>query len=345
MNSKRDLIALLIPLTILLAACGSTAQVEGTFVWIDAPIHELSVPLGEIITIDGHASSAKGISRVQIWIDDEALESVEDFPGSGNLVHFERLWKPPEPGDYEIAVVAYSGEDSASDPDTVTIHILGEGEIALAIISPTPVISVTPTLDITPTPTTCVPFVVAKQDVNCRTGPGSVYDVLGYLLEGEMALIDGRLSDNSWWRIGNPDAAGSCWVWSSPVEAACNPENALVVAAPPTPTPEVDDDPPPAPSLSSPSNGAEPDCTSYIDLVWSAVSDPSGISGYKIEVQRHPGDNNWTAVAGSPFGETGTTKNIYVECGYTYRWRVRAIDGAGNQSDWSSWFTFNIPLG
>jgi hypothetical protein len=49
-------------------------------------------------------------------------------------------------------------------------------------------------------------------------------------------------------------------------------------------------------------------------------------------------------VAGSPFSASGTTKNISVEIGYTYRWRVRAIDGAGNQSDWSGWFTFNIPL-
>jgi hypothetical protein len=345
MKSKCDLIAILIPLAILLAGCGTAAQVEGTFVWIDAPINELSVPLGEIITIDGHASSTKGISRVQIWIDDEALQSVEDFLVSGSLVHFEHLWKPSEPGDYEISVVAYSGEDSASDPDTTTIHVVGEGEIALAVVSPTPVSSATPTQDITPTPTTCVPFVVAKQDANCRTGPGSVYDVLGYLLDGEMALIDGRLSDSSWWRIANPDGGGSCWVWSSPVEASCNPENAPVLEAPPTPTPAVDNDPPPAPPLSSPANGFESGCVSFIDLVWGAVADPSGISGYKIEVQRHSGDNNWVTVTGSPFGATGTTQNLAVECGYTYRWRVRAIDGAGNQSDWSSWFTFNIPLG
>lgn len=335
---------LLFVLSFFLGACSGVAQVEGTYVWIDAPIHDLTLPLGEIITIDGHASSAKGISRVQIWIDDEALQDLEDFSSSGNLIHFEHLWKPLEAGDYEIIVVAYSDEDSPSDPDTVTIHIIGKGEVALTTDTATPEPSQTPTFDITPTLTSCVPFLVAQQNANCRAGPGIEYDFVSYLLKGEMGFIDGRLSDSSWWRIRNPDGDGTCWVGSSPVEAYCYPERAAVLEKPPTSTPEVDNDPPPAPSLSSPSNGAEPDCISYIDLVWNAVSDPSGISGYKIEVQRHPGDNNWQTVSGSPFGETGTTKNIYVECGYTYRWRVRAIDGAGNQSAWSSWFTFTIPL-
>ncbi len=344
MEAKSKQLIFILLLTSVLAACSGVGQIEGAFVWIDAPIHDLSVPLGEIINIDGHASSAMGISRVQIWIDDETLETIDDPPGSGTLVHFEHLWKPAEPGDYEIAVVAYNGEDAASDPDTVTIHIMGEGELVLATATVTPETSATPLEGETPTPTSCVPFVIAQQDANCRTGPGSAYDVVGYLLTGEMALIDGRLIDSSWWRVGNPDAAGTCWVWSSPVEAYCNPESVPVLEAPPTPTPEVDNDPPPAPTLKSPSNGSEPDCASFIDVTWNAVSDPSGISGYKIEVERHPGDNNWQTVVGSPFGATGTTKNISIECGYTYRWRVRAIDGAGNQSAWSSWFTFNIPL-
>ncbi len=336
MKHKWFYLSVALVLSFLIGACTGAAQVEGTFVWIDAPVHDLTLPLGEILSIDGHASSAKGISRVQIWIDEEELESLQDMTGSGNLVHFEHLWKPDQPGDYEIMVVAYSGEDSASDPDTVTIHVTGEELVR--------VVTPTATEESPPTVTSCVPNVVALQDVNCRTGPGSVYDVAGYLLEGEMGLIDGRTSDSSWWRIGNPDTSGTCWVWSSPVEAYCDPESVAVLEAPPSPTPAVDNDPPPAPSLSSPANGSEPGCASFIDLTWAAVTDASGISGYKIEVQRHPGDNNWTSVTGSPFGATGTTKNIAIECGYTYRWRVQALDGAGNSSGWSAWFTFNIPL-
>lgn len=80
-------------------------------------------------------------------------------------------------------------------------------------------------------------------------------------------------------------------------------------------------------------------------LRWEAVSDASGIAEYQIEVQRHAGDNNWKTAPGSPFnGIGGTEKEISLECGWEYRWRVRAVDNQDNISNWSGWFTFVVPL-
>jgi hypothetical protein len=81
-------------------------------------------------------------------------------------------------------------------------------------------------------------------------------------------------------------------------------------------------------------------------LAWSAVSDPSGIDQYQLEAQRHSGDGVWHAVSGSPWnGLSGTSRSISVECGWTYRWRVRAVDGAGNTGAWSGWSAFAVVLG
>jgi hypothetical protein len=33
-----------------------------------------------------------------------------------------------------------------------------------------------------------------------------------------------------------------------------------------------------------------------------------------------------------------------VECGFFYRWSVRARDGAGNLSAWSPWSQFSVVL-
>jgi hypothetical protein len=33
-----------------------------------------------------------------------------------------------------------------------------------------------------------------------------------------------------------------------------------------------------------------------------------------------------------------------VECGVSYRWAVRAQDGAGNTSAWSDWYAFGVNL-
>jgi hypothetical protein len=74
------------------------------------------------------------------------------------------------------------------------------------------------------------------------------------------------------------------------------------------------------------------------------VEDPSGIAEYQVEVQRHAGDNNWQDAPGGQISVGGKTTSISVECGWYYRWRVRAIDGNGNTSGWSGWSQFAITL-
>jgi hypothetical protein len=107
----------------------------------------------------------------------------------------------------------------------------------------------------------------------------------------------------------------------------------------------VDDVAPPAPSQSVPANGLSIDCKSSQQLVWIPVSDESGISEYRVGAQRHSGDNNWQNIPGSPFsGIQGKQININVECGWFYRWQVRAIDGANNAGPWSGWWKFTINL-
>ena len=108
--------------------------------------------------------------------------------------------------------------------------------------------------------------------------------------------------------------------------------------------PPQDTTPPPAPSPAVPQNGLTIACKGSQSLAWLPVDDPSGINNYQVEVQRHSGDNNWQTVGGSPFSTGSKTVNVPVECGWYYRWRVRATDGAGNVGSWSGWSQFAITL-
>jgi hypothetical protein len=112
----------------------------------------------------------------------------------------------------------------------------------------------------------------------------------------------------------------------------------------PTSPPPQDTTPPPAPSPAVPQNGLTIACKGSQSLAWLPVDDPNGIAGYQVEVQRHSGDNNWQTVSGSPFSTGDKTVNVPVECGWYYRWRVRATDGAGNVGSWSGWSQFTITL-
>jgi hypothetical protein len=71
--------------------------------------------------------------------------------------------------------------------------------------TPIPLITLTPT----------EPTIHATVNTNCRLGPGSTYDVTGFLLVGDFAKVIGRNSNSTWWYIQNPDNLSKyCWVWN-----------------------------------------------------------------------------------------------------------------------------------
>ncbi len=111
----------------------------------------------------------------------------------------------------------------------------------------------------------------------------------------------------------------------------------ITVTAPPDKTP------PPVPSPRVPANGLAIACKSSQTLAWLPVSDPSGIAGYYVKLERQITANNWQSVRGwGPVTDKQVTASV--QCGVKYRWAVRAQDGAGNYSDWSAWSSFAINL-
>jgi len=93
----------------------------------------------------------------------------------------------------------------------------------------------------------------------------------------------------------------------------------------------LEDEPPPIPSPLFPIEGQrfgwfgpQP-----ITFRWQPVEDPSGVS-YALEVGHNV--KVWPPVA-MRTGLTNTTCTINLEPG-TYYWRIKAVDGAGNESNW-----------
>ncbi|MEW6407019.1 MAG: hypothetical protein AB1649_35020, partial [Chloroflexota bacterium] len=87
-----------------------------------------------------------------------------------------------------------------------------------------------PTLTSTPTVPVASPI---DRGVNCRFGPGTEWLVIGALLVGQNATIQGRNGDSSWWYVSTPNDPGRpCWVAASVTNASGNLSNIPVVAEP-----------------------------------------------------------------------------------------------------------------
>lgn len=79
--------------------------------------------------------------------------------------------------------------------------------------------------------------VTATVNANCRSGPGTVYDVVGFLLEGDAATVQARDPEAEWWQVRLTDSGVLCWISSLTVQGEIDTAQLPIATAPPTPTP------------------------------------------------------------------------------------------------------------
>ncbi|MHB8867405.1 MAG: sigma-70 family RNA polymerase sigma factor [Thermoleophilia bacterium] len=113
----------------------------------------------------------------------------------------------------------------------------------------------------------------------------------------------------------------------------------LIVTPTPQDTAPLDTEPPATPALASPANGAVVD-GGKVKLVWRGVKDPSGVS-YRVDIQKFDGTSYLPLQTLE--GLTGTAVGHAMKSTFE-RWRVTAVDGRGNASAPSGWWTFSQPL-
>ncbi|MFN3762073.1 MAG: hypothetical protein ACK4WK_02580 [Anaerolineae bacterium] len=141
------------------------------------------------------------------------------------------------------------------------------------------------------------------------------------------------------------NVSGSC---QSPPVTVPPPPTEPPPPPPTTPPPPQDTTPPPVPAPLSPGSGSENNPpTQYcpVTLQWYPVSDPSGVT-YQVRLDKRNNAGTWSTIGTWNTSATQyAVPNNLLFCDYTdYRWRVRAVDGAGNSSNWSVWFYFAMPV-
>lgn len=353
----------------LLSACRGTLPPQEASVWIDVPADGFVSPVDRPILIEGRAAHQAGIARIEVWVRGDLHLIEENPPAEGDGVRFSQSWMPPGAGDYTIEVVAVAADGTISAPATVDVHV-GEPATTVApsptavpqatsLSSPTPTatpqatstpmptLTPTPRPTATPTPTPTPAATIQFWADAERIAAGSCTILHWHTENVQAVFIDGAgtpgigdlrvcpCSDETHTlRIMLPDGSEELRSITIRVTGTC-----------PTPTSEPDSTAPPAPGLVAPAEGTALACAARATLVWSAVSDPSGISAYRVQVESHTGDENWQPVGGSPWQNvSGTQLEIDVACGTYYRWRVQAVDGAGNAGAFSNWFAFSVTL-
>lgn len=123
-----------------------------------------------------------------------------------------------------------------------------------------------------------------------------------------------------------------------------SPTHTPVPTDTPLPTPTRDLVGPPPPALNQPAANAVSACAAdkaqhTVRFQWSAVTDPSDIKRYEL-VLSEIAPRSYVYPTKT---FTGTQPvDVSLPCNVTYRWRVRAVDGAGNAGGWSEERQFTL---
>ena len=115
----------------------------------------------------------------------------------------------------------------------------------IAVVATKPAATSTPVvivlvITVTATPATVAMtgpgLTVSGDSANVRSGPGTVYEVIGQLQNGASVAISGKSADGLWWQISFPSAPGGVgWLRGDLAQANDAAASVAVVAAPPTP--------------------------------------------------------------------------------------------------------------
>lgn len=125
-------------------------------------------------------------------------------------------------------------------PYIIVVTSAPEGAAATTV-APTVLVQTAPPLvaaTTAPSPTSCEATIKANQDANIRSGPGTVYEIVGFMRKDNTAKVTGKNNEGSWWYIEYADAPGGhAWVAGSITTGVCIPPSLAVITAPPTPLP------------------------------------------------------------------------------------------------------------
>ncbi len=311
------------------------------------PVEAAQFQVGDLVKVLSLLSSEAGIAKVDLIVNGNSVRSDVLNPQmkNGNML---QSWIPAAAGVYTLQVrtTTAGGQTQVSTP--VGVNVIDRlptsptVEPATITPSPTPFDTLTPTETSTPiitmsetivsVPMNIVPSVTSIDDTSCRTGPSSVYPVIGILGSGEDAVIIGSNHDQTWWFVQQTNGV-DCWVWDGVVTVNGTTGGVSIAPIPPTPdpTPAVVDITAPIPV--SPSGSLT--CRSTVNLKWNIVITYAGVDYYEWKVR---GPN------GIKTGRTSENQTEFmVGCGkMKYSWSVRAVDALGNVGPYSQELGFVI---
>jgi hypothetical protein len=128
MKSARSLPVYMLPLlTLVLATCGLPqfeSQVSPPTVLITAPAEGQQVQQGEQLVVSSVTTDARGVLRVELWVDGALIHTVDNPSPAPDIPFFaQQTWRATTPGSHSLMVIAYNSASVVSSPALANVTV------------------------------------------------------------------------------------------------------------------------------------------------------------------------------------------------------------------------------
>lgn len=149
---RQTFVILLLLLLSLACSLGSTPQASKPTVALASPSSQSAYLLGQAIPIQAALADTNGLSRIELRIDGEVVNTEEFNPATTSYT-INHSWMPEVPGSHIIEIKAFNVDGAVNEPVQVIFNVSQE-EVESAQTTPTPETLLTPTTAPTSEPTT-----------------------------------------------------------------------------------------------------------------------------------------------------------------------------------------------
>lgn len=359
-----------------------------TGLYLEVPANDAHYAINQPVEVTARATTGPGVMLSQMWLQVDELDTlpltvrIESSSADGGVWVGVANWSAGVPGDHKLRIRAVTQDGQEATSDSITVHIFAQptpqpiepGLTSTPPLAVTPVVPtavILPTNTPTPTPTSRPTDTPTPRPTDTPTPTPTPQATVNFWADA--TTIQAGSCTTVHWETSNVQAvffdgqgvAG----WGSHQTCPCSAETHTldvllrngshdirtltinVTGYCVTPTPPQDRTPPPAPVPIGPgsNNPNDPQQACHpVVLRWNAVSDPSGIQGYRVNLQWYDGAQ-WQSsppyfiVYDTSVDVTEWTEpHEYVD--NPLRWAVWAIDNAGNHGPQSPWLYFECVI-
>jgi len=230
MKNPKIFVCISLMFFLLLSACDlvqinpeETTLNSGTStILITLPPDGSHLQTGQTVDIQSEVTTSSEASGVYLMVNgltyyyDQFYQQTSDF-------HIYQPWTPQNPGEYTIHTIVEDNSGNKTESNKIKIFVdIDEdslsGDVEEVVEEAEPIEEECP-----------VPMATTSDYANCRSGPGTAYEIVEGLGLNQSFPIVGKSASGIWWQVERNDSGATCWVWADLVEICGNTDDAEVI--------------------------------------------------------------------------------------------------------------------